>query len=167
MRRQLVRAVRAEFDKQLLKRFPGFRRSKLSEPRYDVYEWKVARQLYLYVALLVYRDQFNVDVGWSTTGRLAEHPSYSPLDKPEKGAILFRLCNFWSEEDIPWMVVPPRTDEEWDQFIFEGKDLKDEPVEETKKRIPLLVDDAIKKLFKYALPYFRRIAAEHGYELSS
>ena len=47
------------------------------------------------------------------------------------------------------------------EFDFEPR-----PVEPYLPGIPALVEDAVNKIVEYAVPYFEKVAADHGHEIT-
>ena len=77
----------------------------------------------------------------------------------------FRIGSLFRRQDYWWVLAPPWTDEDWDNWLFHDEERPEEPVDETVSKVPAAVEDAINQIRRYVLPYFRKVAARHGVKL--
>lgn len=163
MRKEVGKAVYSCFAEQLAHAFPNFKRVKLKNvPKgYFVFRHQPKEGLLFFIVLDMAPkyDEFTVEIGWSKNGKFPSYLAGSPLENRKDG-LKICLCQFWSVQDIWWEVGHRWTDEEWDQYLFEDKELEDEPLPRTLAKVPSKVDDAIQKLKKYAIPYFEQVASK-------
>jgi hypothetical protein len=165
MRKEVLRRLREEF-KQKIEADGDFLHATENggAPGSDLYIWKFSPELTFFVYLLPnpksYHDAFMVELGW-TSG--TQFPRQAPMQNKQRldlrvdGRI--RLPSLWREQWRsalePW----------WETGHSLASDIGDEfyTEKETLRRVaavPELVEDAIKKIEEYGIPFFQRIAAE-------
>ena len=170
MKKEYAKAVRKEFRARFEKALPQF---KLSEDKRDLppggrlYELVLSDSLTLYAAIGMSRnfEEFMVDIAWSEHGRFPS--SYLALEPgPKDGEVFRQLPRFWNKGSYPWWVVEPRDTHEETMRRFREHDFEPRPIEPYLPGIPALVEDAVNMIMEYAVPYFEKVAAEHGHEIN-
>jgi hypothetical protein len=176
MRREYGTRLRKQFTARLKESLPQFERLPPSDSHpsaWVLYEWIVAPSLHFYLDLRVPKsgDAFWVEVIWTTCSKLpfASPQTWQPDDDPVDGTLEFDLSRFWKPLSGPemWWIVPELSLEErmrrWnsDEYL---KDPSRDEINAAVARIPRLVDDAIRKVNEYAIPYFHKIALKYGCE---
>lgn len=169
MRKELARAVRAEFTAAMERRLPQFRPikvvSRYAWPGSRVFEWRYDASQRFFVELFFSvkgADAFAVEVGWSRLGRYPEvgvRPGFPSggreLAKPEHwtrvSSLYAPIGGFWSLEE---------PDDAPGASGQSGGLLSQTPValEEALTRVERRVDDAVDKLVRYAIPYLEQVA---------
>ena len=91
-------------------------------------------------------------------------------NQPVDGEYLFRLgmlCE--SKRDKWWFIEPELSLAESAQRLMQTLEghLHNPPVEQYLLNVPIVVEDAIQHILQYAMPYFEKIAAEHGYYVNT
>lgn len=163
MRKEAVRALRAEFRRSI-ETVGQFRLTKEhATPGSDIYAAPLAPNLYAFVELVrnskSYKDSFMIELAWSSR---PECPTRAPLQHKRQlnlgvdGRI--RLPSLWREEWAsalePWWELGPSLVKTGDAFDSE---------EETRRRVaevPRVVADAIDRLRRYGMPFFQRVVNE-------
>lgn len=164
MRKQVLRLLRVEFSHLLLGRFAMFRKDPVFKTSFgdDLYVWRFSSELSFFIYLLPnprsYLDSFMVELGWSKR----DYPMRAPLqhgsrpDTNSDGRI--RLPNLWREEWAsarePWWEVgaPLMASDDVDDFFSEQETLQ------RTKAVPKVVINAMDRIEKYAIPFFKSIA---------
>jgi hypothetical protein len=140
-----------------------------------VWKWQFHPFLVFFISILYSGkwDEFYVEGAWSEKGRW---PSKLTPGTPRTvsevkmirspavdGEFLFRMQELWDPQgDDAWEIeYKTGLERAWKEHTL----WKPTPTEELLKRIPSLVDDAVQKTSEFAIPYFREIAVEHGYEI--
>src|SRR5262249_45817160 len=162
-------AVANEFVDRLKRELPQFRLAKSPQLRgTETFEWEASPALHFYLSLQPSPkyDEFTIEVGWSEEqGYPLQALNLSPYEAPQRGQMRFRMGGFWSDQDVWWQVARKWSEQDWDAFLFEGKELEEEPVEAALKNVPDRVENAFQNILKHAIPYFRSIAASRGIAL--
>ena len=170
MRKEYAKAVRKEFCARFEKALPQFELSNDKESAGSgarLYELVVSDNLALYICLGMSRnfEEFIVEIAWSEQRRFPS--SYLALEpEPKNGEIFRHLPRLWNKSNYSWWVVEPRDSLEEIKRRFREFDFERPPAELYLPRIPALVEDAVSKIIEYAVPYFEKVAAEHGYEIN-
>lgn len=163
MRKALANAVRKYFTACLNEKLPQFQeiKSKDIPPGTRLYGWEVTSDVSFYLFLVIFqtRDWFTLEAAWSLNRRFpASAPPSLPYNKPKNGDLRFRLHTLWDDPrtDFWWRLTPMRSlEEELDQYMNEN------PVNEAMRKVRPLIDDAIRHVVQYAMPYFQTIVAAH------
>ena len=163
MRKEAVRALRAEFRRSI-ETTGQFRLTKEhGAPGSDIYVASLAPNIYGFVELVPnpksYTDSFMIELAW---GSKPEFPTRAPLQHKRQLNVgvdgRIRLPNLWREDWAsalePWWELGPGLLELGDAFDSE---------EETRRRVanvPDAVADAVDRLRRYGMPFFQRVASE-------
>jgi hypothetical protein len=154
-----------------------------------LYLWDYAGDLYFYLVLVVASqkmgDAFTVECAWTRNARFPSTlfcmfprgvpKSDIPPDTPENGDMRFRMGDIFPEPDDCWWWVAPRPSfEEFNKWLLEG-DFEEEklfgppeiPLEEAMKNVTPCVEDAVRHIVEYVIPYFEEIIAEYKKEESN
>jgi hypothetical protein len=167
MFKEYANELRKRFEARLKKEFPQFRSKKKDDnlaAGNRLYQCIIADNVHLYILLGIHdnSEEFTVDVAHSTTNSLPiEDAFYRPIEGQIEGDVCFRLSSFWSSKD-DWWVIEKIPLEKMAQVLI-ARDFKPLPPEQFVPRIEQLLDDVMDKLQKYAVPWFEKIAAQHGY----
>jgi hypothetical protein len=165
------------------------RMEKEIPPGDRLYLWDFKKDLYFYLMLVIATpkmgDGFTVEGAWTQNGKFPSTlfpmaprgiPKSDILpDKPENGDMRFRIGDLLPEpepqEDLWWWVAPRPSFEEFNKWLlegdFEGEKLfgpKEMPVEEATKNVKPCVEDAVRHIVKYVMPYFEEIIGEYKNE---
>jgi hypothetical protein len=168
MRKEYSQALRKIFSRRMKEELPQFSETKVSSmyfwPGDRAYGWSVTDKLRCWIVLSPSKkdyDEFNILVGWSKLGRYpelsmvrcAEHPS------PERREFkhdeyLTRLPYLWTDHDVWWVVKEFRPA----QSVADLK-VSLEPVSaaEAHHHVQPRVEDAIRKLNEYGIPYLKEL----------
>ena len=170
MRKEYGTAVRKEFCARFEKALPQFKLSNDKEsagPGARLYELVVSENLTLYACLGMSRsfEEFVIEVAWSEHNRFPPEHLFSN-NEPKNGEACRQLPKFWCKGSSRWWVVEPRDSFEEIMRRHREFDFEPRPVEAYLPGIPALVEDAVNKIMEYAVPYFEKVAAEHGYEIN-
>ncbi len=135
---------------------------------YRVYEWRVTDRFRLYLLLQLHRseDSFTVEIAWTLNGRWPEDVPLpdSPRETSESGDMRFRIGLLWSPmADYWWDLAPqlskvPLGDALRDYEGFLGRFSNPPDIDEAMSRVEPQVNDAIRRVREYAIPYFGRVA---------
>jgi hypothetical protein len=165
MRKEYNKAVYFEFENLLKASLPQFKRAKSQDnmgPETRLYSFQAAEQLHYFIKLIPHRlqQQFTLEVGWSVNGELPKLiPFATPYESAATDGVVVRLARFYVDSDPWWIVEPPLSGSESLRRMREG--IFPDPQEHL-PCVPDLVADAVGKIKDYVIPYFTRIAAEHG-----
>jgi hypothetical protein len=183
MRSRLNKALKAEFHRQMAERFPQFRRfDKLHPyPMAKAYGWSVAPRFALYISVWAAErdvDWFSLECCWSTKDDFPSLEGTRPGWEPETDLrpetlrdrkVTHRISHLMGlYKDYQWWLGPePDYDDPqyWDDLTA-GEDV-DYPLDKALAEIPAAVRDALDQVDKYAMPYFRAVAAAVGVDLSA
>ncbi|HEX2972377.1 MAG TPA: hypothetical protein VHP11_08585 [Tepidisphaeraceae bacterium] len=181
VRRELGKAVRDRFRKQMGLRFSGFKEDRGAEvpTGWQVFGLEIASDLAVYIILAIFpgEDRFTIEGAWTRNGRFpADVRLLWPKEYPEadvrrddayNGDFRFRLATLWQPRDRSWDLVPPPSLQEFirqqNEMIRHGKLPEEPPIEEALGKVDVLVDDAMAKIDEYLLPYFDQIAVESAH----
>jgi hypothetical protein len=171
MRSALAKEVRQEFSSKILELYQWLKRiTKHELTKKDlVFQWDVAAKLRVYIMLLLSHneDEFTIEIAWSEKPSFPVAYAASPDEKPYRGGTRFRLCKFWTKNEDWWALAPRESLEEMVDKMQQGKFFDEFPIEEAMEQIKPQVADAITRIQKYAIPYFKKIATQHGCEFES
>ena len=170
MRAGLFKLICEQFASAIVKSYPSF---KLTKKDQRWWEWRneLASDLHCIIALQAMErdDIFTVEIAWSDENAFPYRaPNKLSLDNV-KGRR--RLGSIWRDAIEPgwsgtspnWDLVPEMTVavDEHIRALAQGQNTplpKPPPIDAAKTRIPPLVDDALAKIDKYAIPMFREVA---------
>jgi hypothetical protein len=173
MRKELARAVRAEFTAALARRLPQFApvtiKSRYAWPGSRVFRWTRDDSLHFFVELFSDPkgdDSFSVEVGWSRLGRYPEmsiRPGFITGEELAETEYWCRLSHLYSPMGGFWSLEEP-DDAPGASGLGSGRSpalaagLPQIPVEEALARVARRVEDAVDKLVVHALPYLDEVA---------
>lgn len=168
-----ARRLRKRFAERLKSELPFFEEVKAERlvPGHRLYRCHPCDTLWFFLYLQISQDDdsFTVEVGWSRNDHYPwRQLAVSPHDGGSAEGIRFRLPTLWipnCKEDPWWEVAPSPSLSALHQFVFHGKELPPLPDDDALRRVDVQVNDVIRRILDYAMPYFRRIAAEQGCEL--
>jgi len=178
LRKNLLRALRAEFERKFKSDLPQFARvpGQYVPSGSDLYRWELAKDLFFFVFMQVgknaYEERFMVEIGWNRSREKQGHMVFSDpasVDPEIDGVI--RLPQFykekWASRSQPWwnfgnqpLMAPTLS---WQEFQAQMDIFLSE--EESAKRVaivPQLVDDSVHKIREHAIPQFRKVAMQRG-----
>lgn len=169
MRTKLANSIRKYFKIRLMEELPQFKEIKSSDipPGFRLYSWEVGSDLSFFLLLVLFksRDWFTLEAAWSQKRCFPAFALPSlPNDNPRNGELRFRLHTLWDDPrvDFWWKVSGDLSIEnELEQY----KHKSEEPFDKENYIARSHVDEAIKYVVKFAMPYFHKIAAEYGIEL--
>jgi hypothetical protein len=173
MRSPLGKQVRRRFARLMRESLPQFTEIEMDgvPQGCKLYASRTGSDLTFYIQLTINHkyDCFTIEVVWSEKGVYPDVCGVARLgDQPCDGTLAFRIGNFWNPKRDHWWWIgrdffEDVTQEELLHAFQSGSDWM-APVEEVLPQVDVQVDDAISKILEYAVPYFKRIAAEHGCE---
>ena len=149
------------------KEVPQFRKTK-NGSGYHIYKWTVGPNLSLFVGLHTGapQDSFTVEIAWNNSDEFPGMAfAMSPKEMPKTGGFRMPLSGLWTDDDPGWELAPDISEDQWEELELEGRIPQEMPVEEAMNQVKPQVADAIKRLRKYALPYFSKIAKKFGHKL--
>lgn len=121
--------------------------------------------LFIFLGFAPNEDRILVEVGWSEYGTWPDSDyTWGPDDPPVRGGARFRIQALWGEKNSDsYGRIGPPTGMNWEtgQFVptHSAKELLSE-VEPT-------IGEIMGKVRTVAMPYFERIAQQHGLALAS
>jgi hypothetical protein len=149
-------------------RLPQFRPVKGAEiaPGDRLYLWKVGPDLWLYVMLGIFHleDLMFLELAWTSNKRWpARRYSQDPFGPAQEGSVRFRLYELWNErEPLDLWRIGPRVTLDPVRMQF----TQPSPEQDLFDEIESVVSDSIDRLVRFGLPYFQKVAREHGYNLA-
>lgn len=160
MRSELGRAVRKQFEAGFSRVASGFKPAAPPIPGFRLFERRHPSGFAEYVVLEFHPmyDSFDVELGWSTQGRYPPVPELgvAPLEMEE---VRFRASHLWggtrSGEDY-WVLAPLPSLDRPESF------LETPSLEAALKKVEPAVEEALRRIEEYVLPYLARAAAAHG-----
>ena len=169
MRRELKEPLYEQFSLGLLGLAAQFVRDRKPARSGDLqFVWRATNDVTCYIALEVdgYHDRFTVSVAWSRKDRFPSRPSLSPAIL-ENDELRLRLIRLWERKDIWWDInSAARQAGDCEEVGFDILGRLNPPVlRDALEQLPLLVNDCLGKIAKYAIPYFDRVietSANHG-----
>lgn len=163
MRSRLAKTVRQRFALRISQELPDFvlNQTEVVPSGCVLYERKTPTLTFYILLLLAPKDdRFTIEVGWSEKGKLPTYNWGRPNDPPREGGIMFRMWCLWNtgNEDLWWRFEPEVKLEDIANWV-------PQPIEAALELVDTQVDDAIQKLLEFGIPYFERVAAEHGHPI--
>jgi hypothetical protein len=105
------------------------------------------------------RDQFAIEIGWSTKGRFPELPmrpsgrASSTRTEFQKDEFLCRLCNLWTTKDYWWGQDDPGGSRNGFTTIFAKIKYRQEDGVNWQSRAIKLAADAVDQFDRFGIPY--------------
>ncbi|HEX9800127.1 MAG TPA: hypothetical protein VGC00_08175 [Thermoanaerobaculia bacterium] len=165
MRRSAATKLRAVFRSAMHERIPAFEHEPATHASLDLYVCDLsAVRFYVLLQLHEMRDAFTIEIGWSEQRRAPARIAFLmlPSDEPVNGEQCFRLRRLsrGEHDDEWWELVPPPSG-----WPFSEENLVDLEARleggELEERARHIAVEAVAEIVEYAVPYFRRIAADH------
>jgi hypothetical protein len=182
MKSALAKSVRRLFDQRLRKELPFFMPDSVAvvPNGWRAFCWKPRPDLncYLILAIDMMHDRFTIECAWSRTGLFPayiglQYPKSWPdmgisQDEAQGGQFRFRLGHLIQPNDLWWWIVPEgehhrKMDEFADAVIAQDEAGVRNSLErvgrthEALANVQPMVDNAVKMIVEYAIPYFRRL----------
>ena len=162
MRKEILREVRKQFCQRLMTRVPEFRAQSGVVPGMDLYKWEMTPKKSVFIALIPnskpYHDSFMIEIAWSS-GEFPETASLQHQNRISTGVSgRLRLPQLWREN---WRGAIEPWWEAGESLTLQNSD-RYHSDEETQRRIamvPSIVDDAVSKIVRYAIPFFKQATA--------
>jgi hypothetical protein len=170
MRATYDELVRARFAEQMSKLLPQFEPAVFSKSHSDIlyFRLRLAADLTFYIGLTIDEkdDRFSVRLTWMTNDLLPIEATPGGLaSKPNKNGLTISLGLLWAGNDTPWKVKYSPSDDELAAWLKANtSDGHSEFGDELTRKVYPRVDDAIKKIMEYGLPYFKSVALDRGYQ---
>jgi hypothetical protein len=173
MRKELSKAVRAEFTAAMGRRLPQFVPVKIDSryawPNSRVFRWAYDDVMHFFVEMFFDPkgdDAFTVEVGWSRLGRYPEvsvRPGFRTGEEFAKAEYWCRLSHLYSATGGFWSLeepdaAPGASGQGSGRSPAIGAGLPQIGVEEALTRVAPRVEDAVDKLVVHALPYLDEVA---------
>lgn len=155
------------------------KKEKEIPPGWRLYLWDYSQDLYFYLLLNTGTqktgDSFTVECAWTRNGRFPAmvglmFPYDIPrarilADKPKNDDFRFRIGQLWQPGlDHWWWLAPRPSFEEMVEWSLSEESEKtlglmppETPVEEALQNVVPCVEDAIRHIVKYAVPYFENV----------
>ncbi len=165
MQSKLANAIRSRFALQMSQELPQFKRTSQYETPlgWVVYACSVGSDLTLFVILAISpkEDRFTLEVAWSSDENLPQCSTTIPEDTRQVPGLCLRLSRLWQQYgfDHWWGLGREITLEDMVNSVPEDS------IETKLAQVQSQVDDAIQKLLEFGIPYFGRVAAEHGHPI--
>lgn len=163
MRSKLGVAVRKRFSQRMRQDLPFFREVKEATARgMQLYRWDAMPAVAFYLALQMHSnlDWFTLEAACTRRDRFpTDMPPQDPTAFGESGDCRFRLSELWTHppRDVWWECVPrPPLEHAIEQYM------NPPPVEDLLPLVDSLVEDAMDRVGKHAVPYFREMADSAG-----
>lgn len=162
MKAALGKLVRKHLHKRVRESLPQFtlNRSAKMPPGCSLYEYRLQSCITLYMVLLCapQADRFNIEIGWSTNDVLPASGCFLPTTAVKGDGIVFRLWRLWRQDSVDhwWHLGRELTLEELARFAPE------DPNETKIAQVEIQVEDAFQRLLDYGVPYWEKVAADHG-----
>lgn len=120
-----------------------------------------AVKLFLVLVVSPKDDSFTFEVGGSTHGRLPRSTMCHPGEEGDRSEFMFRLSRLWKVTgfDQWWYLGQTRTP------IDVAAGVPDDPLEVKLADVEPKVEDALRAVKKYAVPYLGDIARKYGVRL--
>jgi len=155
MRSQLGKSLRKEFDLKLEKEFSQFNVDKTAivPSGCKVYVCKIREDFWAFFVLVISPkdDSFTIEVAWTKNKEFPKYAITLPNEIPKEGNARFRLSRLISPSSDHWWYLARKKMLDDDLFI------SDEPLENCLKKVSPSVNEAIKQLKNYAIPYLKEI----------
>jgi hypothetical protein len=170
MRKELSKALRAEFTAAMASRLPQFVPIKVTSryawPGSRIFRWVFDPSLHFFVELFLDHkgdDAFGVEVGWSRLGRYPEVPVRPGwLEDAAKAEHWVRLSSFYSNVGGMWSLEAsegaPGAVGQGARSLELAAGRPPIPLEQALARVGPRVVDVMEKLATYALPYFEEVS---------
>jgi hypothetical protein len=167
MRGKLKKLIRVQFGAGIPARCPGFELF-INNSGSMTWRRKLSEKIYLFVEIgfSEKKDEFHAQVKWNQNAEWCS----GGLDQPERpfgGHILQRIRGCKNGEDF-WDLDPEYTlarAHEYELFTKTHKlvisTLKPTPIETVTPLVAPAVDDALRHLSDYGMPFLKRVAAAH------
>lgn len=151
------------------KALPHFEEVKVKSvylwPGNRAYRWQATEELHCWIVLSPSPkdyDEFTVLIGWSKKGRYPELSMVpcGELPTPERNEFgneeyLTRLPFLWANEDKWWVVKPFIAPVSLEDFMAS---LEPVAATEAKEAVEPLVEDAIRKITAFGIPYLEELS---------
>ena len=98
-------------------------------------------------------ESFTIELAWSRKNQFPDYILSLPKEFEDDG--LIRLGHLSEGRDFWWMLEDKAPVEEFDPMAF----LNEPPVDEWLARVEPTVDDAMKNLIQFGLPFFQKVEA--------
>src|SRR5437667_5313230 len=105
------------------------------------------------------RDEFAIEIGWSTKGQFPELPMRpsgraSPARSEfQRDEFISRLCNLWTTKDYWWGENEPGGSRNGFKDVFEEMKFRQEDGLNWEKRAVEYARDAVEQFSKFGIPY--------------
>lgn len=174
MRKEYGAALREVFADRLARACPDFiparKHSALTGfPGERAFCWRVSQALFQWVVLVPdqKREAFFVELGWSRKGRFPQLTMRPSGIRPEKAGpqeeYLCRLGELSRGSDFGWPIEELATDASQDEVLsYIVAQTKPIAAEVARDRVVPRVEEAIRELVEYGLPFLRKHAPGLG-----
>ena len=159
MRSKLAAAVRKRFAQRMKQEFPHFKQVKEPTARdLMLFRSDAIPPAVAYIALQMHSnlDWFTLEGAYTKRNRFpADMPPLGPGSPGESGDLRFRLSELWTKppRDIWWEFLPRPTVENTLEYFQNPP-----AIDGLLSKVDSLVDDAIERISKHAVPHFERLA---------
>jgi hypothetical protein len=164
MRKAYGKLVKATFWGKLHQSWPTTAKVKVKESRGDaVFAIPTTSSMILGFVVLVPdhrgRDQFAIEIGWSTKGRFPElraRPSgraSSERVEFRQEEFICRLCNLWTTKDYWWGENEPGGSRNGFKDVFEELKFREQDGTKWQGRAIMYATDAVEQFNRFGIPY--------------
>ncbi|HBR23418.1 MAG TPA: hypothetical protein DD782_02530 [Firmicutes bacterium] len=166
MRKELGRKLRKYILEQMKNKHPEFEPVDFtSSVRSELlFRINLSQTLSCFILFVISskQDCFTIEVAWS---KETEFPINNLPNKLENNSMRMRISSLLNNGDHWWWIDDTFSFENTKGFSLDDwLTLQNRPVEEVIHNIVPQVNNAFERIQEYVLPYFEKVAKEHGYD---